>query len=126
MPKYTQEPMAVFLYRLLAGIGLAISAILAAWSIHLASARIPAMREVLVDFDMTPPAAARLAFMAPWLPAAICSISFVLGVIAVFSIRRVALASSWVTAMLGLGTLVLFDNAISMSFSSLISSITGK
>ena len=120
-----QTQKDVFVYRLVGGIGLALSTILAAWAVHLTFSRIPAMREILVEFDMTLPAATRLAFRVPWLPVAVCSLSVVLGLLAVFSMRRVAIASCWITVLLSLGALALFEYAIGLSFYRLINSMTG-
>ena len=83
------------------------------------------MREIVVDFEVTPPATMRLAFAVPWLPVVVSSLVVALGVLAIYSTRRVVLAWCWVLVLLSFGAVILFHQAVELSCCLRISSMTG-
>jgi hypothetical protein len=115
-----QKKVDVFLYRLLGAIGTALGAILAGYSTYLSMHRIPGVESLLADFGARVPALTSFILRAPWLPMAVSWLAVGVGVLAIVSIHRAALASCWLLAVLSLALVLLTQYALELPMQELM------
>lgn len=114
-----------FIYRLVAGIGIALCVVSLACAAFLVFRRIPAVEAILNDFDMEFPALTRGVFAAPWFPLVAPALGLLLGIIAIVNLNRAALAGCWMCVVLALASSLLAWYAVELPMYQLTESLTG-
>jgi len=115
----------VFLYRLLGFIGTALGVLLVVCSAYLALDYIPTRKAFLRDFGAQTPVLTQFILRVPWVPMAVSWLGVCLGVVAIITIRRVALASCWAVVLLSLAVVLLARYAIELPMQTGMESIGG-
>ncbi|HRX87682.1 MAG TPA: hypothetical protein P5572_21865, partial [Phycisphaerae bacterium] len=128
-PKRADAPRtgtSLFAYRLTAGIAAGLALLLTLHTCHLALVRIPAIRDVLADFDTTLPPLTVGLFHFPWLPAATALVALAATAAALFCTRRLLLVTAWILLLLSMAVTLVAQYALTAPLYRLIQSLTGE
>lgn len=113
-----------FRYRMHVLVAFGLGMLLSAYSTHLWLARIPRMREIFLDFDVTLPDFTALLLRVPWLPAAVAFLGLAAATAAAFRTSRQLLAAAYGLVVFALAAGLMGNYALIAPLDKLIGSMT--
>jgi|GEM_PF-2056470 len=115
----------VFLFKLLAGIGMMLAIILLPYVGFYIFNKIPQSASVLEDFDVEMPAVTRLVLALRWGFFAPAVLGVLFGLIASMKVSRNALKACWVCVLLTIASVVLMWQAVEAPVASIMNKLSG-
>ena len=119
------QPLDVFLFKLLAGIGAVLAIILLPYVGFYIFQKIPQAAAVLRDFDTETPAVTSLVITLRWVFLAPAILGVIVGLVASFTVNRAALRVCWICVLLTIGSIVLMWQAVEAPITSIMSKLSG-
>lgn len=120
-----QPPLDVFLFKLLAGIGVVLAIILLPYVSFYIFQKVPQAAAILRDFDTETPVVTSLVISLRWAFFAPAVLGVIFGLIASFAVNRAALRTCWICVLLTIASVVLMWQAVEAPITSVMNQLSG-